>query len=621
MTEGLRAKLEMLPAEPGVYVFRDSAGKVLYVGKAKSLRDRVRSYFGAPSGYDAKGPALRADTDDLEVTVCATEVDALILEAILIKRYRPRYNIILRDDKSYPYIALSMSDRYPRASLVRGKRVKGARYYGPYVNARAAKNTLQLLRKVFPIRHCSGWEPGRPGRTPCLYYDMEMCLGPCTGDVDPGEYRTHVKEFCDFLEGRHSETVRDLESRMAEASESMDYERAARIRNQLESAREVLRHYRALSASEIDYDVVGMTADETQACFAVSQNRSGMHLGNLCFLTDLSGELTTEELVSEFLKRYYSEAVNIPEEILVSTCPEDADALSGWLRGMRGGRVLIRVPRRGKKKVELRLACANAGLALEGAKLTRARDEKRLKLALEELAELLELERYPLRIECYDISTLGGSSSVGSMVVFQDGLPDRRSYRKFNIKFVPGVDDVGMMKEVLHRRFGKLGESGRVGPPSGFARKPDLVLLDGGKGQLGAGLEVLGELGIENVEVAALAKRLEEVFRPGSVEPLYLPRDSEALFLLMRIRDEAHRVAVTHHRSRMEARTTSSWLDNVSGVGTARKKTLIKHFGSPRKVAFATLEELKEVPGIPEGVARSVYQAGVMEREGGGRVA
>jgi excinuclease ABC subunit C len=615
MKAGLKAKLETLPALPGVYIFRDGGDNVIYVGKAKALSNRVRSYFQSPSAGDYKGAALRGEIQDLEVTVCQTEVDALILESTLIKRYKPRFNILLRDDKSYPYIAVSISDDFPRVSLMRGKRVRGVKYYGPYVNARAARNTIRLLHKVFPLRHCSGHAPGQKGHSPCLYYEMHMCLGPCRGNVEPAEYRRHVKQFCDFLEGRHSEVLADLDTRMRAVAREEEYEEAARIRNQIESANQVLRHHRALSSSTADYDVVGTYRDETQAGFSVAQNRGGFHLGNLCFLTDLEEDPGDEELVGEFLKRYYDQAGSIPELILVPSIPaEESAAMADWLAAQRGAGVEIRIPRKGRKRHELALAAANARLALEGAKLERARDKGRVEAALAELARDLELAEYPLRIECYDISTMGGAASVGSMVIFQDGYPARRDYRKFSIKFTPGVDDVGMMREVLYRRFKRyLRESEKSveerEAAHGWARKPDLVLLDGGKGQLGAGSEVLNVLGIQRVELAALAKRLEEVYRPGRQEPVILPRDSEALFLLQRVRDEAHRVAVSYHRSLMERATASSWLDEVTGVGPGRKRALIRHFGSPKRILEASIDDIRSVKGIPENVAEAVYMA------------
>ena len=622
MKAGLNSKLQMLPAEPGVYVFRDESGEIIYVGKAKQLSKRVRSYFNSPSAGDYKGEALRRAISDLEATVCETEVDALILEATLIKRHKPRFNVILRDDKSYPYIAVTSSEDYPRVFLARGRRSKGVRYYGPYVNARAARDTLNLLHKVFPLRHCSGRHPGRKGKSPCLYFDMKMCLGPCRGDVQAEEYCRHVRQFCDFLEGRHTEVLAELDTRMRAASRDQQYEEAARIRNQIESAGKVLRHHRALSSSSTDYDVVGLFSDEMRSSFSVAQNRGGFHLGNLCFFSDLSDEPSDEIIVAEFVKRYYDQAGSIPQLILVpAIAEEEAGALEQWLAAQRGSSVEIRVPARGRKRHEMVLASSNAKLAMEGSKLERARDRGRVEAAIAELARDLRLEKYPLRIECYDISTMGGAASVGSMVVFEEGHPSRREYRKFSIKFTPGVDDVGMMREILHRRFRRyLKESaepqqkGEV--PRGWARKPDLLLLDGGKGQLGAGLDVLSVLGIEGVEVAALAKRLEEVYRPEAALPIMLPRDSEGLFLLQRIRDEAHRVAVSYHRSLMEKSTTDSWIDQVQGVGPGRKRALVRHLGSPGRVMKATLDEIEGVPGISKDVALGVYQAARLERGG-----
>lgn len=622
MSEDPKAKLATLPAKPGVYLFRGEKGEVIYVGKAKSLRDRVRSYFQTSPGESQKGERLRGEIDQLEVTVCKNEVEALILESTLIKKYKPRFNVILRDDKSYPYIAVMVADEFPRVELVRGKRARGTKYYGPYVSVRAARNTLRLMRKVFPLRHCTGREPGGEGKSPCLYYQMQMCLGPCTGEVDPAEYGRHVKLFCDFLEGRHKEVVKNLDTAMRDAASKQEYELAARLRNRIESANKVLSHHWHPSSSGADYDLVGVYRGEMQACFVVAQNRAGVYMGNLSFYTDLADYLPEGELLMEFLKRYYDQAGSIPTQILLPALPEEEQALQEWLSSQRGGKVKISIPRRGKKLEELSLANSNAKLALEGFTVSRAQDRARVELALQELSRYLGLDRYPLRIECYDISTLGGSASVGSMVVFIEGLPDRRSYRKFSIKLTPGIDDVGMMKEVLYRRFKRLqreAEQAAVNKvhtlKTGFAGKPDLLLLDGGKGQLGAGVEILTVLAIDGVEVAALAKRLDEIYRPRHGEPIVLPRNSEALFLMQRIRDEAHRVAVSYHRSLMQKSTASSWLDNVAGVGEKRKRNLIKHFGSPRKLEEAALSEIEKVPSIPSSVALAVFETAQRRKE------
>lgn len=623
MKRSLKDKLELLPASPGVYIFRDEGGGVIYVGKSKELANRVRSYFRAPPPGDNKGRALRDEIADLEVTVCRTEVDALILEATLIKKHRPKYNVILRDDKSYPYIAVYAQEEYPRVALVRGKRSSGVKYYGPYVNARAARNTIRLLKKVFPLRHCTGAVPGRKGAAPCMYFEMHSCLGPCRGDVEPGEYMKLVRQFCGFLEGRHEEVLTELDSRMRAAAREEEYEQAARIRNQMESAKQVLRHHRSLSSTRRDYDVVGVYSDGLRACFTVAQNRAGFHLGNLVFFADLVEEKDPDGLVGEFIGRYYDRAGSVPELVVVPVMPPDSEALAEWLALERGAKVEVRVPRKGDKRHEQALADANARLALESAKLARARDTGRTEAALARLAAELELGRFPLRIECFDVSTFAGTASVASMVVFQDGLPVRGEYRRFGIKYTPGIDDAGMMREVLFRRFKRLRAEedrhagGGEGPRRGWARKPDLVLLDGGLPQLGAGAEVLRVLGLEGVELAALAKRLEEVYRPGRAEPVALERDSDALFLIQRIRDEAHRVAVTYNRRLMERSTSTSWLDGVAGVGPARKKALLRHFGSPGKVERASVEELDAVKGVPAAVARAVFEAARARRGDG----
>lgn len=624
MRDELRSRLEGLPESPGVYIFRDKAGEIIYIGKAKDLSSRVRSYFSPPPPGDYKGGALRREIDDLEITVCRSEVDALILESTLIKKHHPRFNVDLKDDKSYPYILVSINDEYPRIALVREKHRKGVRYYGPFVNARAAKSTVAMLHKVFPIRYCAGNQPGRKrsGRSaPCLYADMGLCLGPCRGDVDPVRYREQVELACAFLEGRYSELISDLESKMREQAERLQFEEAARTRNQIGYARNVIHNHKRPASSATDYDVIGLSFDPTRVSYSVAQNRGGFHLGNLGFMAGIEGEAPQEELVTEFIKRYYSDSASVPPEIIVPSLFEDeAEALANWLSSLRGSRVTLRVPLRGAKVTELNLANANAKLALDGAKLERAKDAERIQSALKGLASSLELSRFPLRIECYDISTLGGFASVGSMVVFQDGFSARNQYRRFSIKFTPGVNDTGMMQEVLYRRFKKYLQY-RDEPQTGkssWGRRPDLVIVDGGKGQLSAATEVLKVLEIEDVEIVALAERMDELFRPGQSEPVLLPRDSEALFLVQRIRDEAHRVAISYNRRLREKEGTASALDRIAGVGPGRKRLLVSHFGSPAKVFQATLEELFEVKGLGMDTAKAVYEAGCRIRESAG---
>lgn len=610
----LREKVEAIPRSPGVYIFRNASGEVIYVGKARALRDRLKSYLQAPPRWDTRGAALRAETADLEVAVCAGEIEALILEARLIKHYRPRFNVVLRDDKTYPSIAVTVSEEFPRVILARGSRTPGTSYYGPYVNARAARKTLELLRKVFPLRQCRGSRPGRKGAAPCLYRQMELCPGPCTGEVSREDYAQVVKSLCAFLEGRHREVLEGLEREMHEAAGRLEFEKAARLRNQLESARRVLSHRGSGSSSADDYDVLGIAQDRIQAAFIVAMNRGGSHIGNVCHFSNLEQEWDRAELLAEFIKYYYDLEGSPPPLVVVPVLPAD-EVLPDWLSALAGRKVRIRLPERGGKKRELALAAANATLALEKAVIDRSGDREKLDLALREIARELDLDSYPLRIECFDISTMGGIASVGSMVVFQDGLPRRSAYRRYSIRFIAGVDDTGMMREVLTRRFSRMvdePEDEGAGTPA----KPDLVLLDGGKGQLGACLEVFRELGIEGIGAAALAKRLEQVYLPGRPEPVILPEGSEGLFLLQRLRDEAHRFAVTYHRSRMHKRTAESWLDEVAGVGPGRKKAIIRAFGSPRGVIRAEREDIRRVPGLPRAVADSVYEAARKMEEG-----
>ncbi|MDD5748905.1 MAG: excinuclease ABC subunit UvrC [Actinomycetota bacterium] len=603
----LKAKLMTVPAEPGVYIFRDSLRRVIYVGKARSLQERVRSYFQS-SGL-LKNEALKEEISDFDVVVCSSEIEALILESNLIKKYKPRFNVMLKDDKSYPYIAVFISEEFPKVVLTRGVRAKGVKYFGPYVSVKAARNTLRMLQKVFPLRHCKGAKPG--GRmSPCLSYEMKMCMGPCTGKVKPEDYRKYVEKFIAFLEGKYTETIDSLESRMKQAAQKQEFEEAARIRNQLEAAQKVLAHAGYSSAPSENYDLIGISKDDLQACFLVSQRRSGINLGNLIFFSDIEGNSEECDLINEFLKRYYSDVSLPPSQVYVPQEPREKELIENWLHAGENKKVQIKVPAKGKKKREMELATRNAEIALEGKKFTRARDLERIEKALEELKESLFLVRYPLRMECFDISTFGGGISVGSMVVFKDGLPQRGNYRRFKIKYISGIDDVAMMREILSRRLKRYAkQTSEEENANGFSEKPDLIIVDGGKGQLSAALDVLRILGIEDIDVAALSKRLEEVHRPGLSEPILLPRNSEALFLLQRLRDEAHRFAITYSRSLVMKDTKESWLDGVRGIGPERKKKLIRHFGSPEAVANADILEIQSIPGIPKNVAKSIFEA------------
>ena len=608
MKDTLEKRIRALPAEPGVYIFKDISGKVLYVGKAKSLRDRISSYFQESTQVSSKLESMKRVLHDFEIIVCSSEIEALILESNLIKKYKPTFNVMLRDDKSYPYIAVFLTEEFPHVALTRGRRTKGVRFYGPYVSVRSARNTLRLLQKVFPLRHCRGKKPGGKG-SPCLYYSLKMCLGPCTGEISREAYYEYVKSFCGFLEGRHREVLEDLWVRMKDAASKKNYEEAARIRNQIQAAEKVLEHAGFSPSSHSDRDVIGMSKDDLQACFSITQVRSGVNFGSIVLFCDISSNESDEYLLGEFLKRYYADSGSIPPLIFIPFNLPECDALQGWLSNSRNGKVELKVPLRGKRAKEISLATKNSYYALESSKAARAADAEKLKVALEDLKHFLGLKKYPLRIECYDVSTFAGTASVGSMIVFQDGLPERKSYRKFRMKFTQGVDDVGMMREILYRRFRQyLSSESQKSTKSGFSVKPDLIILDGGKGQLSACIDVLKVMKIEDIEIAAIAKRLDEIYLLGVKEPILLPRNSEALFLLQRIRDEAHRFAVRYSRSIMEKRTRESWLDNISGLGEKRKKALIRHFGSTGKIIQASREEILSVHGIPKNVALSIYE-------------
>ena len=621
--ERLKARVAGFPRRPGVYMFRDRQRKVIYIGKAKSLRDRVSSYLGSMRGVSEKTTVMAEDIADVEYTVCDDEIEALILECNLIKKYHPRFNVFLRDDKSYPYLVVTLNDEFPRAMVVRGKKIRDARYFGPYVNAGALRQTLDLVRRVFPVRHCRGREPGRRDGSPCLYYHLGRCLGPCIGDVELGEYRDMIQDFCAFLQGKHEEILLRIKAEMHEAAEKMEFEEAARKRNQLEAAEQVRMVRRSVVGVGKNRDIVGLARDEIQASFILGQTREGSFLGNIGYFVDVNPDLSNEEVLNKLLTQYYSESETIPPIVTVPFYPSDREVEEEWLSRRRGARVRITLPMRGEGKRLITLAQANARLALEDRKRSFTSDPELLRKALGEIHERLDLDRPPLRIECYDISTMGGTESVGSMVVFQDGLPEPRSYRRFAIRSVSGVDDVGMMREVLTRRFQeylmekkKKVPAGKKRKVEGFHRKPDMVLIDGGKPQMAAVVAVLEELGIREVEVAAIAKRLEEIYRPGALGPIMIPRGSTALFLLQRVRDESHRFAITYHKKLRGKRVRSSWLDGVKGVGPKRKRMLIRYFGSPRKVSEASLEQIQSVPGIPEDVAEAVHNAARARRGG-----
>ncbi len=629
----LRDDIKHLPDSPGVYMFKDSHGEVVYVGKAGSLTKRVRSYFTGSTSGNPRLAQLRRRAKSVEVMTTANEVEALLLESNLIKRYRPAFNILLKDDKSYPYLAISVEEKFPRVTFERGRRRKGVLYYGPFTSPQAVRETVDILRKAFPFRDCRGPEPGKTTGKPCLDYHIKLCTGPCIGAVDEADYGATISEVMRFLEGRYDSIVKQLERKMAEQAAREDYEGAARSRDALRALYLILEKQQAYSIKGGDTDAVGVDCDELDACITIFYVRGGKLMGKRDFITARAPEVEPGETLAGFLAEFYSEATYIPSEILLSeeVGPSEREVLGEWLSGRKGKKVRVLCPQRGEKKRMTLRSAENASQALRMHRLKRAADLNWVSRASSDLASQLALPQVPYRIECYDISNLGPTDAVGSMVVFEGGFPLRRDFRKFRIKDMEGQDDPAMMAEVLRRRLAKLpipgwgqalsGNSDAAGveqAPSvrnSFDKRPDLILLDGGKGQLSAVVPVLEELGLAEIPLAALAKRLEEVYRPGRGEPAVLPRGSEALYMLQRVRDEAHRYALEYHHKLRDQRTRSSQLDDIPGVGEVRKRKLLSHYGSIKKIAATSREDLESLPFLDRRAAGNIYEH--FRQEGG----
>jgi excinuclease ABC subunit C len=585
-------------------------GRVIYVGKAKVLRNRLSNYFAAD--LHPRTEAMVEAAAEVEWIVTDSEVEALHLELNLIKQHRPRYNVRYRDDKSYPYLAITLDEEFPRARVMRGNKKKGVRYYGPFAHAYAIRDTLDLLLRTFPMRTCSQgvFDRCRRRNRPCLLFDIERCAGPCVKAVSAEEHRAIALELCDFLDGNTKPVVDRLEIAMKEASSRREYEVAAKMRDQLDNVRKAIARQQMVSSEREEIDVVGMVENDLEAAFQVFFVRRGRVTGRKGYVVDKVEDLATPELVSRFLQLTYLEG-EVPREVLVPVVPDERDLIQAWLSKTRGAKVRIRVPQRGQKRQLLETVTNNAKEAFSQHRLKRSSDFASRSRMLTQLQEDLGLAEAPLRIECFDISNTGASEAVGSMVVFEDGLPKRSDYRRFSIKWTAGPDDVAMMGEVIRRRFSRLnsGEEEEASKPRRFAYPPNLVVVDGGKGQLNEAVDVMHHLGVEGVAVVSLAKRMEEVFVPGTPDPVIIPRGSEALYLLQQIRDEAHRFALAYHRLRRGKRMTQSALDGIPGLGEARRKSLLKRFGSVKRIREASREELETVKGLPKAVAGAVYEA------------
>ena len=600
-----------IPDTPGSYQFKDAQGRILYVGKAKSLRSRVMSYFGAGLGERTRQMVAAADT--VEWIGVRNEVEALFLEFNLIQKHRPRFNIRYNDDKSYPYLAITLDEEWPRAMVLRGAKRKGVRYFGPYAHAYAIRETLDLLLRTFPIRTCTNGKFDRYKRLgrPCLYAHIEKCSAPCVGWVERADYDGLVGELIQFLDGDTATVLDRLDKQMHESSDGLEFERAARLRDQIVSVRKAIERQQMVDAKEEDYDAIAIADDPLEASVQVFLVRKGRVVGRKGMIVDKVEDLTPAELVGRLLERLYGglDPANIPRQVLVPHEPDDVALYEEFLSSARGARVRVRVPQRGTKRELLATVDQNAREAFVRHKLKRASDHNARARALLALQEALGLPEAPLRIECFDVSNLQGTEIVASMVVMEDGLPKRSDYRRFKIRHQPGQDDFASMEEALTRRFRRYLAERDEGARAGkrFSYPPNLLLVDGGKGQLAVAVRVLEDLGLEDICVASLAKRFEEVYLPRQSEPVRIPRDSEALYLLQQVRDEAHRFAITYHRQLREKSMTKSVLDDIEGLGPVRKRRLLKEFGSVKRLRALAEEELVAIPWLPEAVGRAVH--------------
>lgn len=608
----------VIPESPGSYQFKDAAGRVIYVGKANNLRARINSYFVKADNLHPRTNNMVAAANSVEWIEVRNEIEALILEHSLINRYSPRFNIRLRDDKSYPFLAVTIDEQWPRAMVMRGRKRKGTRYFGPYPHSWAIHETLDLLLKTFPIRTCSPatFKQHERLERPCLLYHIEKCSGPCVGAVKPDDYSELVADFLQVMDGESDAVVSKLESQMSESSSSQEFERAAKYRDQLEAIKLALERQQMVGERDEDLDMIGIAEDEFEAAVQIFYVRKGRVVGRKGFIVDKVEDVTSAGLAALVVERLYDESaiLGLPKIVALPYEPERKETLEQWLSENRQSKVEIRVPQRGDKRELHELVTQNAKQELNRHRLRRASDHSARSRALTELQDLLGLPEAPLRIECYDMAHLQGTDYVGSMVVLEDGLPLKRDYRRFKIKSGQGNDDYAAMREVLTRRLSAyLKErdqpiNERGDRPGKFAYAPQLLLVDGGKGQLGVAEEVVRELGLEHeIPVASLAKRLEEVFIPTKSEPVEIPRGSDALFMLQVIRDEAHRFANRFHRELRDKRMTKSELDDIVGLGPARAKKLLAAFGSVKRVKNASREELAELKWLPKSTADALY--------------
>jgi excinuclease ABC subunit C len=609
VSEHIQGILKTLPEKPGVYIMKNAAGQIIYVGKAIILKNRVRSYFQESKDHTPKTRKLVSQIADLEWIVVGSELEALILEMNLIKKYRPRFNIRLKDDKRYPYIKVSLAAAFPKVTVTRQMIDDGSHYFGPYTSVWAVHQTLDVLRHLFPYLTCDREITGQDAR-PCLYYDIKLCSGPCIGAIDQAGYRRLIDDLCAFLDGHTEPIVERLRQEMTQAAEGMQFEKAAALRDQINAIDRVVEKQKVITSDQRDSDVLAMARSDGEACVQIFFIRNGKLIGREYFVLEGTEETPDTEVISEFMKQFYSEAASIPEQVLLPNEIEEAQIIKQWMKSKRGGKkVEINVPKSGTSQDLVKMATENAVETLQALRVQWEADKNKQTQALTELQQALGVEKPLNRIECYDISNTQGTASVGSMVVFEQGTPAKNMYRHFNIKTVVGPNDFASMEEVLTRRFKRwqaTQEQHAVGAkidPS-FSVLPDLLIVDGGKGQLGRAMIVLDEFGLsDKITLVGLAKQQEELFRPNVETSLLLPRHSQALYLVQRVRDEAHRFAITAHRKARGKLGVASRLDAIPGIGPQRRKALLTHFGSIEGIRNATLEELTQVAGINEELA------------------
>ena len=595
-------QLRGLPTSPGVYLFKDAEGNIIYVGKAATLRHRVGSYFGAGQKLTPKLQRMVSKVADLDYFVTSSEQEALILELNLIKRHHPRYNVRLKDDKTFPYLKIDLNEDWPRVHITRRLEEDGGRYFGPFASAKSVRQTLKLIKGIFPFRSCSKPITGTDTRA-CLDYDIGHCLAPCIGVVSREEYAEVIKQVILFLEGKQERVVQQLESKMNQAAEALDFEKATRLRDQIQAVERVVEGQRIATTVKGEQDVIAFAGDKDQAYVQVFFIRNSKLIGRESFLLQGTRYEEPSQIMTSFIKQFYASSPHIPPLLLLQHPVEDMAMLQGWLQGKRGGRVKIQVPRRGNRRQLVNIVAENAQQGLEQLKIKQLASPTALSAALEEIKRELQLPRLPSRIEGYDISDIQGAAAVGSMVVFDKGKPKPAHYRRFKIKTVSGIDDYAMLGEVLKRRFKRAG-----GASDTWAILPDLILIDGGKGQLNAAREAMQEMGVTSVPTASLAKENEELFIPQKPEPITLPRSSSGLQLLQRLRDEAHRFALGYHQRVRKRETFASALDTIPGIGPKRKRALLRQFGSVKAIREAPVEELAAAKGMTRNLAKKIKE-------------